>query len=84
MAILPVVVPGDWYFMVTCPACQRQSPIGLAPSPQRAPIVTPWAEKVDCPCGDSREYRPEEIRRLVARNIERAEPSAAFHLPKHK
>ena len=79
MAIMPVVVNYDWYFVVTCPACGEMSPIGPAPSPDQHPMVRSWPDDVDCPCGVRTHYEPDQIQRRQARPTAGFSPFPSFH-----
>ena len=76
MSVLPEIKLGNWYFVVTCPACERQEAIGPAPSQQ--PGVHPWAAEIQCGCGTKTLHQPNEIRRLQAYEISGSPPSVAF------
>jgi hypothetical protein len=79
MPILPEVRAGNWYFVVTCPDCHRQQPIGPAPSPEQMRIVHPWPiDPVVCDCGAITPYRQDQIQRLQALYSERAVPNGVF------
>jgi len=79
MPVIPVIVPGEWYFVGTCPNCQRMLPLGPAPAPGQHPIVRSWPAEAECDrCGTHTDFQPEQIQRLQAHSSAAGQPSVSF------
>jgi hypothetical protein len=83
MSFLPVVIPGDWYFVALCPNCKKQRAIGPAPPPDAHAHVKSWPHILTCDCGKQSPIPAEKIQRLQAAQVPGPTPgpSVVFRLP---
>lgn len=84
MPILPEIVPGNWYFVVTCPHCGKQDAISPAPSPSQSAYVKHHGFEAPCDCGKRTPHKGEQIQRLQAVRTAGPGSNGVFHQPSNK
>lgn len=78
MPVLPELTLGSWYFVVTCPSCQKQDAVGPAPSPEQISDAAHWEHEHRCDCGATALHKTENIRRARVLRIFEFSPSVVF------
>ena len=69
---------GAWYFIATCPACERQHVVGKAPSPRQQRYAQTFAFSAHCACGKKNDFPREQILRMRAQAKTKAGSSVVF------
>jgi len=75
-----ITVPGQWYFVVDCLACEKPIPLAEAPSPDEKPDPLQYQTIFDlrCPhCGYVGTYAPRQMSRRLVEDM----PGDRFQAP---
>ena len=75
-----ITVPGQWYFVVDCLACEKPIPLAEAPSPDEKPDPLQYQRISDlrCPhCGYVGTYAPRQMSRRLVEDM----PGDQFQAP---